>query len=112
MTRTTASLSLLVALPFALAACSTPSTTGVVDWARPIQPTTSTPVFLHDLAIANPPYPLPSYPNYFDEPTRFEFHPRPTIYLAPDSGIDETEEAAPDDGSYLENGILYVDPNQ
>ena len=103
MTNTTASLSLLVGFSLALAACAT---------SAPTQPATSTPVFLHDMAIANPPYPHDLYPDYLDEPTRFEFRPRPPILQMQDNGTDEPDEPVANDGSYLENGILYVDPNQ
>jgi hypothetical protein len=102
MTTPTAALNLLVALSLALAACATPAPT----------PTTSTPVLLHDMAIANPPYPRPLYANILDEPTRFEFRPRHLILQTPDNAPDEPAEPVANDGSYLENGILYVDPNQ
>jgi hypothetical protein len=112
MVKTTAFVSLSVGLCLALAACATYAPTPAEEWNRPVELAASTPVLLHDMAIANPPYPRPRYANYLDEPTRFEFRPRHLIIQLEDNGADETEEPAANDGSYLENGILYVDPNQ
>jgi hypothetical protein len=106
MTRT--SFSLLLVLPFILASCASAPP---VDWDRPFQPLTTTPVFLHDLTIANPPYPLPHYPNYLDEPTRFVFRPRRVVNLPPDTTAEESLAPEANDLPYLQNGILYVDPN-
>ena len=112
MIRITASYGLLAAFSLVLAACATPASTPAIDWNRPVEPAATVPVLLHDMAIANPPYPQPLYVDYLDEPTRFEFRPRHLIVELPDNGPDGTEEVAADDGSYLENGILYVDPNR
>jgi hypothetical protein len=58
------------------------------------------PTFSHDLAIANPPYPLDTYGDYTEEPTRFEFRPRNVIYEEPtDNGA-----AATDQGGYEDMG--------
>ena len=106
---------LTAAVTLALAACATPSTTATpTDWNRPFVETKQVPVFQHDMAIANPPHPQPHYINYADEPTRFEFHPRNVIYDEPanDNGDNADETGGDMSGGTLENGILYVDPNQ
>jgi len=107
---------LTAAVALALAACATPSTTAApADWNRPFVETPKAPVFLHDMAIANPPHPQPLYANYTDEPTRFEFHPRNMIYDEPpdnSANADTNADTGDMSGGTLENGILYVDPNQ
>lgn len=102
---------LLASLGLTLAACATSHTESAADWNRPFVPATTPPVFSHDLAITNPPYPRPYYPNYLDEPTRFEFRGRPFVGPQEDAGTDQTDEST-STYPYLENGILYVDPDQ
>lgn len=109
---------LTAAITLALAACATPSTTASsADWNRPFVETQQVPQFQHDMAIANPPHPQPMYANYTDEPTRFEFHPRNVIYDDPNADNGNADNGDPNagantSGGTLENGILYVDPNQ
>jgi len=80
------SLAALAAVSLALGACAE-SNVAIPDWNRPFKPMTGpAPVFLHNLAIANPPYPHDSYPNFEDEPTRFIFHPRNVTYDETDNG--------------------------
>jgi hypothetical protein len=111
MIRITASHGLLAGLALVMAACATPASTPAIDWNRPVAVAT-VPVLRHDMAIANPAHPQPLYVDYLDEPTRFEFRPRHLIVEVPYNGTDQTEEVAADDGSYLENGVLYVDPSR
>ena len=109
---------LLAPLALVLAGCATPeSTGGVMDWNRPVRPMTMPPVFNHDMAIANPPYPRPAYADYLDEPTRFAFHPRKVAIAPADAVAEQTQEdgQTQENGPalpYLENGVLYVDPNE
>jgi len=95
MTLKTAPLCVLAGFALALAACATPAPAPAVDWNQPFQPTVSRPpVFLHNMAIANPPHPWALYLDYMDEPTRFEFRPRNLILLDDNAdngtGADET----------------------
>jgi hypothetical protein len=96
-------LSALAAAALALAACSGPNVP-VTDWSRPFQPLTGKPpVFLHNLAIANPPYPRDRYANYEDEPTRFIFRPRNVTYEETDNGTGNADQGA-DYGAYGDYG--------
>jgi hypothetical protein len=93
---------ILSSLAIALGACATATTdTKAVDWNRPFQPATGTPpIFLHDMAIANPPHPREAYVNFWEEPTRFEFRPRNVIY---DEETDNGTGGA-DQGGFEDNG--------
>jgi hypothetical protein len=102
-------VTLLAGMSTMIAACAAPQP---LDWSRPAAESSIKPILLHDMAIANPPYPGSYYPNYMDEPTRFEFHPRPPMPPPDEENPDEGGDTAAADGSYIENGILYVDPNQ
>jgi hypothetical protein len=85
----------LTAMTVALGACAATNTdTRAVDWNRPFQPAAgSAPVFLHNMAIANQPYPRDVYANFWEEPTRFEFRPRNVIYEDDtDNGTGAVEE--------------------
>ena len=96
------SLAGLVAFSLAVAACA--SNPGPVDFNRPFKPMTGpAPVFLHDLAIANAPYPHDNYVNYEDEPTRFIFHPRNVNYDETDDGTGGNNQAV-DYGAYGDYG--------
>ena len=95
MTRKTMSVCALSGLALALAACATPAPGPTVDWNRPFEPATSSPpVFLHNMAIANQPYPRSIYIDYMDEPTRFEFRPHNLILLDEDNGTGADQAAA------------------
>ena len=94
MTRKTISFCSLAGLSLALAACATPAPAPVADWNRPYEPVASPPVFLHNMAIANQPYPHDLYLDYMAEPTRFEFRPRNLIVLDEDNGTAADQTAA------------------
>jgi len=96
MTRKTTSVCILAGLALALAACAAPAPAPAVDWNRPFENVTnSRPVFLHNMAIANQPYPHDHYVDYLDEPTRFEFRPHNLILLdEPDNGTGADQTAA------------------
>ena len=114
MTRFVASLC-LASLALSVAACATQPPV-VDDWNRPFKEPAVKPVLIHDMAIANPPHPRPNYVDYTDEPTRFIFRPRnvPVDTTTDDGSGDTTADngAGNMGGGYVENGILYVDPNQ
>ena len=93
MTRKTKSFCTLAGFALALAAYATSAPVPVADWNRPYEPATaSPPVFLHNMAIANQPYPHDLYLDYMAEPTRFEFRPRNLIVLDEngDAGADQS----------------------
>jgi hypothetical protein len=96
------SLAILATVSLALAACA--SNPGPVDFGRPFRPMTGpAPEFLHNVLIANAPYPHDAYPNYEEEPTRFIFRPRNVIYDETDDGTGGTDEAM-DYGDYGDFG--------
>ena len=100
MLRLALSLAVLAALPMVLCACSG-SNVAAVDWNRPFTPMTGpAPVFLHDVAIANPPYPRDHYVNYEDEPTRFIFRPRNLVTDDTDNGTGGGDQGGEDYGNY------------
>jgi len=102
MTRKTMCFCVLAGFSLALAACATPAPAPAVDWNRPFAPVAnSRPVFLHNMAIANQPYPLEVYVDYLDEPTRFEFRPRNLIYL------DDTDDGTGADQTAADYGADY-----
>jgi hypothetical protein len=97
------SLSLLASLALVFTACASQNTGSAVDWNRPLVPATTPPVFLHDISIANPPYPR-------NEPTRFEFGHR----IPPTLQKHTPARPVPDLPGIprLENRIVYADPSQ
>jgi hypothetical protein len=99
MLRMALSLVVVAAVPLAMAACAGPNV-AVVDWGRPFKPMTGpAPVFLHQVAIVNAPYPRDAYPHYEDEPTRFIFRPRNVIDEEVDDGTGGVDPAG-DGGDY------------
>jgi hypothetical protein len=94
MLKSALSLAVLAAVSLAVAACAE-TNVAPVDWNRPFTPMTGPPpVFLHNVAIANPPYPHDLYVNYEDEPTRFIFRPRNVIYDETDDGTGNADQSA------------------
>ncbi len=96
------SLATLTAVALSLGACA--SNPGPVDFNRPFKPLTGpAPVFLHNVIIANAPYPHDYYPNYEEEPTRFIFRPRNVVYEETDDGTGGNDQAI-DYGDYGDYG--------